>query len=43
MDPAEDRFVEVGDSICDEKHDTLAIFKFAKEDGNQLIASDIVL
>lgn len=38
----EDGFIEVGDSICGEKHDALAIFEFAKEDRNQLVASDIL-
>ena len=42
MDSAKDRFIEIGNSIYNKKYNTLAIFEFAKEDRNQLIASDIL-
>lgn len=43
MDPAEDRVIEVGNPICDKEHSTIAIFQFAKEHRDQLVASDIRL
>ncbi len=43
MYPAEDRVIEVGNSVCGEEHDTIAIFQFAKEHRDQLVASDIRL
>lgn len=43
MNPAEDRFVEVGHSVRGQKHDTLTIFDFAKEHRDKLVARDIVL
>ena len=43
MDPAEDRVIEVGHSVCGEEHDTIAIFQFTKEHRDQLVASDILL
>ena len=43
MDPAEDRVIEVGNSVYGEEYDTIAIFQFAKEYRDQLVASDIRL
>jgi len=43
MNSAENRVIEVENSICDEKHDIIAIFQFAKKHRDQLVASDIRL
>lgn len=43
VDPAEDRVIEVGYSVCSEEHDTITIFQFLKKHRNQLVASDILL
>lgn len=41
MDSAEDRFIEVGDSVCGEEHDTIAVFQVAEEHRHELVATDI--
>lgn len=43
INSVENRVIEVENSICDKKHDIIAIFQFAKKHRNQLVASDIRL
>jgi len=43
MYSAENRIIEVGNSICNKKYNIIAIFQFAKKYRDQLVASDIRL